>query len=147
MDIYNDDYLLGKPAKFGLEQENIDKEKMVGQAQRETFSKAVKAGVKMAFGTDAGVYPHGDNAKAVRHHGEVRHDAGAGHSHRNAELRRPDRPQQRRWHDRSRQVRRHHRRSGRSAQPTSAVLQSVGFVMKGGVVYKDKLAGTPVQEY
>jgi imidazolonepropionase-like amidohydrolase len=31
--------------------------------QRENFEKAVKAGVKMAFGTDAGVYPHGDNAK------------------------------------------------------------------------------------
>ena len=31
--------------------------------QRENFERAVKAGVKMAFGTDAGVYPHGDNAK------------------------------------------------------------------------------------
>jgi imidazolonepropionase-like amidohydrolase len=36
---------------------------MVGRLQRENFEKAVKAGVKMAFGTDAGVYPHGDNAK------------------------------------------------------------------------------------
>jgi len=27
--------------------------------QREVFAKAVKAGVKMAFGTDSGVYPHG----------------------------------------------------------------------------------------
>ena len=63
MDIYNDDYLLGKAIEFGLPQENIDKEKMVGQTQRETFRKATQAGVKMAFGTDAGVYPHGDNAK------------------------------------------------------------------------------------
>jgi imidazolonepropionase-like amidohydrolase len=31
--------------------------------QRENFSKAVRAGEKMAFGTDAGVYPHGDNAR------------------------------------------------------------------------------------
>jgi imidazolonepropionase-like amidohydrolase len=31
--------------------------------QRVGFSKAVKAGVKIAYGTDAGVYPHGDNAK------------------------------------------------------------------------------------
>src|SRR5207247_5658323 len=36
---------------------------MVGRTQRENFAKAFKAGVKMAFGTDAGVYPHGDNAK------------------------------------------------------------------------------------
>ena len=63
MDIYNDDYLLGNAIEFGLEPENVAKEKMVGQTQRETFQKAVKAGVKMAFGTDAGVYPHGDNAK------------------------------------------------------------------------------------
>jgi imidazolonepropionase-like amidohydrolase len=36
---------------------------MVGLKQRQTFQKAVKAGVKMIFGTDAGVYPHGDNGK------------------------------------------------------------------------------------
>jgi imidazolonepropionase-like amidohydrolase len=36
---------------------------MVGRTQRENFRKAVKAGVKMAFGTDAGVYPHGMNGK------------------------------------------------------------------------------------
>jgi imidazolonepropionase-like amidohydrolase len=63
MDIYNDDYLLGNAIKFGLEPENVEKEKMVGRTQRENFEKAFKAGVKMAFGTDAGVYPHGDNAK------------------------------------------------------------------------------------
>jgi imidazolonepropionase-like amidohydrolase len=27
-----------------------------------TAGRAYKAGVKIAFGTDAGVYPHGDNA-------------------------------------------------------------------------------------
>jgi imidazolonepropionase-like amidohydrolase len=63
MDIYNDDYLLNEAPKLGLPQENIDKEKMVGQLQRQNFEKAVRAGVKMAFGTDAGVYPHGDNAR------------------------------------------------------------------------------------
>jgi imidazolonepropionase-like amidohydrolase len=63
MDIYNDDYILNEAPKFGLPLENIDKERMVGRLQRENFEKAVKAGAKMAFGTDAGVYPHGDNAK------------------------------------------------------------------------------------
>jgi imidazolonepropionase-like amidohydrolase len=62
-DIYNDDYLLGKAVEFHLPQESIDKEKALGQLQRDNFAKAVKAGVKVAFGTDAGVYPHGDNAK------------------------------------------------------------------------------------
>jgi imidazolonepropionase-like amidohydrolase len=36
---------------------------MVGRLQRENSEKAVRAGAKMPFGTDAGVYPHGDNAK------------------------------------------------------------------------------------
>jgi imidazolonepropionase-like amidohydrolase len=63
MDIYNDDYLLNEAPKFGLTEEKLEKEKTVGKWQRENFEKAFKAGVKMAFGTDAGVYPHGDNAK------------------------------------------------------------------------------------
>ena len=63
MDIYNDDYILNEAPKFGLSQEKIDKERGIGRLQRENFEKAFKAGVKMAFGTDAGVYPHGDNAK------------------------------------------------------------------------------------
>ena len=63
MDIYDDDYILHEAPKFGLPQEQIDKERGVGQKQRDTFRRAWKAGVKMAFGTDEGVYPHGDNAK------------------------------------------------------------------------------------
>src|SRR5207248_6006574 len=35
----------------------------LGAAQRENFRKAVKAGVKMAFGTDAGVCPYGTSGK------------------------------------------------------------------------------------
>lgn len=62
-DIYNDDYLLGKAIETKLPQESIDKERMIGQLQRENFAKCVKAGVRIAYGTDAGVYPHGDNAK------------------------------------------------------------------------------------
>lgn len=63
MDIYDDDYILREAPKFGLPKEQIEKERGVGQKQRDTFRKAWKAGVKMAFGTDEGVYPHGDNAK------------------------------------------------------------------------------------
>ena len=62
-DIYNDDYIRTEYAKLGYPDKIIEKEKLVGQAQRDNFAKAVKAGVKIAFGTDAGVYPHGWNAK------------------------------------------------------------------------------------
>jgi imidazolonepropionase-like amidohydrolase len=63
MDIYNDDYILAEGAKNGMFRESLDKERMIGRKQRETFKAAVKAGVKMLFGTDGGVYPNGDNAK------------------------------------------------------------------------------------
>ena len=63
MDIYNDDYILATGTSNGTEQESLDKEKMIGLKQRQTFQRAVRAGVRMLFGTDAGVYPHGDNGK------------------------------------------------------------------------------------
>ena len=62
-DIYNDDFILAEYAKLGFPEKTINKEKLVGKVQRESFEKAAKAGVKIAYGTDAGVYPHGDNAK------------------------------------------------------------------------------------
>ena len=66
-DIYNDDYILSEYAKFGTPQKIIEKEKLVGKAQRLSFQKAVKAGVKITFGTDAGVYPHGLNARQFKY--------------------------------------------------------------------------------
>jgi len=62
-DIYNDDYILAEYSRLGYPQKIIDKEKLVGRLQRENFRKAFQAGVKCAFGTDAGVYPHGWNGK------------------------------------------------------------------------------------
>ena len=62
MDIYDDDYILGNAKNFGIPDEFVKKERKLGQQQRDNFRKAFQAGVKMAFGTDAGVYPHGDNA-------------------------------------------------------------------------------------
>jgi imidazolonepropionase-like amidohydrolase len=63
MDIYDDDFILQEGAKAGMLPESLAKEKALGQLQRDNFRKAFKAGDKMAFGTDAGVYPHGDNAR------------------------------------------------------------------------------------
>jgi imidazolonepropionase-like amidohydrolase len=62
-DIYNDDFILAEGAKSGMLPESVEKEKKLGRLQRENFRKAFQAGAKMAFGTDAGVYPHGDNAR------------------------------------------------------------------------------------
>jgi imidazolonepropionase-like amidohydrolase len=63
MDIYVTEYILGEGAKAGILEESLAKERIVGKTQREAFTKAVKAGVNMVFGSDAGVYPHGDNPK------------------------------------------------------------------------------------
>jgi len=63
MDIYNDDYILAEGANNGVYPESLEKEKMIGLKQRQTFRAAHAAGVKMLFGTDAGVYPHGSNAR------------------------------------------------------------------------------------
>src|SRR6202012_1033432 len=59
MDIYNDDYILAEGEKNGVYKESLEKERLIGLKQRQTFQAAVKAGVKMGFGTDAGVYPNG----------------------------------------------------------------------------------------
>ena len=63
MDIYNDDFILQEGEKAGMLAESIEKEKVIGQLQRDNFRKAFLGGAKMAFGTDSGVYPHGDNAR------------------------------------------------------------------------------------
>jgi imidazolonepropionase-like amidohydrolase len=62
-DIYNDDYILQEGAKAGMLPESIEKEKKIGRLQRESFRRAHAAGARIAFGTDSGVYPHGDNAR------------------------------------------------------------------------------------
>ncbi len=63
MDIYNDDYILAEYARLGYPATTIQKERKVGLLQRQRFQAATRSGVKLAFGTDAGVYPHGDNAR------------------------------------------------------------------------------------
>ena len=63
MDIYDDDYILAEGEKAGFLPESLEKERKIGQLQRDNFRKAHAGGDRMAFGTDAGVYPHGDNAK------------------------------------------------------------------------------------
>ncbi len=63
MDIYVDTYIIEMGEAAGFLPESIEKERIVGQVQRDNFRKAHEAGVRMAYGTDAGVYPHGNNGK------------------------------------------------------------------------------------
>jgi len=139
-DIYNDDYILGKAVEFGLPKENVDKEKMVGRLQRENFAKAVAAGVKIAFGTDAGVYPHGDNAKQF--HYMVKFGMTPAGAIRAATSSAAD------LIDRAKDV--GTLEAGKyadliavTANPLDRVetLEHVSFVMKGGKVYKDEVHG------
>ena len=63
MDIYNTDYTQAEGKKNGVLEDNLRKDREVGDIQRENFRRAHAAGVKMVYGTDAGVYPHGLNGK------------------------------------------------------------------------------------
>ncbi len=62
-DVYDDEFIQGEGKKRGMPKDFLEHDANLGQIQRDNFAKAVKAGVKIAFGTDAGVYPHGQNAK------------------------------------------------------------------------------------
>lgn len=67
MDIYNDTFILQHGAEVGMLPESLEKERQIGQLQRDNFRKAFEAGVRMAFGSDGAVYPHGDNGKQFRY--------------------------------------------------------------------------------
>ena len=121
-------------------QEKVDKERGVGRLQRENFEKAFKAGVKMAFGTDAGVYPHGDNAKQFFY--MVKYGMSPAQAIRAATFNAAD------LIGRSQDV--GTIEAGKYADiiavesdPLADVraLEHVGFVMKGGAVVKDARAG------
>ena len=134
-DIYNDDYILAEYAKFNTPQVIIDKEKLVGRVQRENFKKAVQAGVKIAYGTDAGVYPHGWNGKQFAkmvEWGMTPMGAIQASTVSNADLFG--------WSDRIGSI-----TAGKFADIVAvdgdplqniSILEKIGFVMKGGIVYK-----------
>lgn len=63
MDIYNGDYTEAEGVKNGVSEESMRKNRETTDIQRENFAKAVKMGIKLAYATDGGVYPNGDNPK------------------------------------------------------------------------------------
>jgi imidazolonepropionase-like amidohydrolase len=137
-DIYNDDFILQEGAKVGMLAESIEKEKKVGRLQRENFRRAWQAGTKMAFGTDAGVYPHGDNAKQFAkmvEWGMRPIDAIQAATIKAADLIG--------WPDKVGVIETGHDADiiAVTGDPTSDVrlLESVKFVMKGGLVVRNEL--------
>jgi imidazolonepropionase-like amidohydrolase len=66
MDIFNTEYTQAEGAKNGVLEDNLRKDREIAQLQRDNFRAAHKAGVKMIFGTDAGVMPHGTAAGQFR---------------------------------------------------------------------------------
>jgi len=138
-DIYNDDFILNMGKQYGFTDEMLEKERMVGQQQREGFRKAAQAGVKIAFGTDAGVYPHGWNAKQFAY--MVRYGLSPMQAIQSATVNAADLIG---WADRVGSL-----EPGKFADliavqgdPTTDVtlLEHVQFVMKGGQVVKNELA-------
>lgn len=138
-DIYNDDFILGQGKQYGFTDEMIAKERMVGQRQRDGFRKAAEGGVRIAFGTDAGVYPHGGNAKQFAF--EVKYGLSPVEAVQSATTNAADLLG---WSDRVGTI-----ETGKFADliavegnPLSEVttLEHVKFVMKGGQVFKNELA-------
>jgi imidazolonepropionase-like amidohydrolase len=67
MDIFNTEYTQSEGRKNGVLEDNLRKDREVAQIQRDNFRKAHRAGVRMVFGSDAGVMPHGTAAGQFRY--------------------------------------------------------------------------------
>lgn len=67
MDIYNGDYIDEVGTREGWPEEYLRKNRETTQVQRDNFRRAVALGVPLAFGSDAGVFPHGLNARQLRY--------------------------------------------------------------------------------
>jgi imidazolonepropionase-like amidohydrolase len=142
-DIYNDDYILAEYSRLGYPEKIIEKERLVGRVQRENFRKAFQAGVKCAFGTDAGVYPHGWNAKQFAK--MVEWGMSPIQAIQSATVGAADLIG---WKTKVGQL-----APGCFADLVAvkgdplkdvAVLEKVDFVMKGGLIYKNALTSDPV---
>jgi len=62
-DVYNGDYIAAAGRAHGWRADVLRKNDETTQAQRDGFTRCLAAGVRIAFGTDAGIYPHGYNAR------------------------------------------------------------------------------------
>jgi imidazolonepropionase-like amidohydrolase len=135
-DIYDGDYIAEIGRRDGWKADVLRKNDETTQAQRDMFEKCVKADVRIAFGTDSGIYPHGWNARQLAYH--VRHGQTPLEAIRSATLRAAELMG---WSDRVGRV-----EPGLYADvvavtgdPTDDVrlLETIPFVMKGGEIVRD----------
>ncbi len=63
MDIYDEECIQEEGKKNNMPADFLEHDRELGEIHRRSFTKAVRAGVKMSFGTDAGVCPYGINAR------------------------------------------------------------------------------------
>jgi imidazolonepropionase-like amidohydrolase len=63
MDIYDEECIQEEGKNSNIPPDFLAHDRDLGEAQRQRFAKAVRAGVKMSFGTDAGVCPYGFSAR------------------------------------------------------------------------------------
>jgi len=62
-DIYNTEYTQAEGRKNGVLEDNLRKDLEIAELQRENFRRAYQGGARIAYGTDTGVYPHGQNGR------------------------------------------------------------------------------------
>jgi len=134
-DMFDGDWMIQEGPRLGYSDEVMRKTELTNDAQRENFAKAVKAGVRIAFGTDSGIFPHGMNAKNLAFHvrfGQTPIEAIRSATITSAELMG--------WEDRVGSL-----EPGRYADLIAVdgdpledvtVLEDVPFVMKGGAILK-----------
>jgi imidazolonepropionase-like amidohydrolase len=134
-DIWNGDYIDSVGREQHWPADVLRKNTETTEAQRAGFRKAVAAGVRIAYGTDSGVYPHGMNAMQLPY--MVKYGLTPMQALQSATLSAARLMQ---WEDRVGSI-----AVGKYADIVAvegdamADLRSfskVGFVMKGGVVYK-----------
>ena len=138
-DVYEGDYIAEIGRRDGWKADVLRKNDETTDAQREMFEKCVQAGVRIAFGTDSGIYPHGWNARQLAY--QVRHGQTALDAIRSATVHAAELMG---WSARVGRV-----ESGSYADlvavpgdPTDDVrlLEDIPFVMKGGETVRDDLA-------
>ena len=141
--IYCVDYINREYAKLGFPEHILNKARMVDQQRIETFRKAVQAGVHIAFGTDAGVYPHGENAREF--HYMVERGMTPMQAIQSATM---GAAEMIGWKDKVGQLAPGYFADliAVSDDPVANIraLENVPFVVKGGVLYKNTLTADPV---
>lgn len=136
--LYVGEVIVKEGKQLNVPESEIERSRKMLEYRTQTFRKSLKAGLRIPFSTDAGVFPHGHNARefAIRvREGESPMDAIISATHIAAEVIG--------WQDRVGTI-----ESGKfadfiavSGDPLKDIteLERVKWVMKGGVIFKDEL--------